>query len=245
MFHDPLHRWRCADDLALARGNLQMQFVRATSEQVWSLHTWRTRHRARQLKARAIPQRIARAFHLSRLCARARQLKGGAVYAAGEKGQFAEELAELHDGSVSLFVTLPVFRGLLVSEQRAEILSRFESLIGEHLAHLDGILGDVLIRRERSDGHLTRSLFRSISTVRSGAATPTRDDQILGIIEQAQLFLMGSCSFALRYARRVGGERSVQVLEDSLTRIGSIAVQLTAPRWDAQPAQREWSDAVA
>lgn len=169
---------------------------------------------------------------------------GGAVFEAEAKGQFAEELAELHDGSISLFVTLPVFRSLLVSSESAELLLRYESLLAEHLAHLDGILGDVLVRRERSDGHLTRSLFRSITAARCQAATLARDEQILSIVEQAQLFLMGSCGFALRYARLASGERSVQVLEESLARIGSIAVQLVAPHWNSR-VHHELSDAVA
>ena len=163
---------------------------------------------------------------------------------AVNSGQFAEELAELHDGSISLFVTLPLFRNLMISEQRAAVLARFEGLIGEHLAQLDSILGDVLVRGDRSDGNLTRSLFRSIATLGVWPATPARDEEILSIVEQAQLFLMGSCGFALRYARQARVERSVQVLEDSLSRIGSLAVQLAAPQWDVRE-ELELSDAVA
>jgi hypothetical protein len=169
---------------------------------------------------------------------------GCAVFAAEERGQFAEELAELHDGSISLFVTLPVFRDMMLSERNAAALSRFESVIAEHLAHLDDILGDVLIRRDRSDGHLTRSLFRSIANLRVWPATAARDEEILSIVEQAQLFLMGSCSFALRYARQARIERSAHVLEESLARIGSLAVALAAPQRDSL-ALHEWSDAVA
>lgn len=163
---------------------------------------------------------------------------------AANGGQFAEELAELHDGSISLFVTLPLFRNLMISEQRAAVLARFEGLIGEHLAQLDSILGDVLVRGDRSDGNLTRSLFRSIAALGVWPATPARDEEILSIVEQAQLFLMGSCGFALRYARQARVERSVQVLEDSLSRIGSLAVQLAAPQWDVRE-ELELSDAVA
>lgn len=159
-------------------------------------------------------------------------------------GEFAEELAELHDGSVSLFVTLPVFRSMLVSEQRAETLARFESGIGEHLAQLDGILGDVLIRRDRGDGDLTRSLFLALTRLRSRAASVARDRDILAVVQQAQVFLMGSCSFALRFARQARIDPSVQVLEQSLGRIGSIALQLSSFQHDGlSPA--EWSDAVA
>ena len=166
------------------------------------------------------------------------------MFAAEEKGQFAEELAELHDGSISLFVTLPVFRSMMLSQRNAAALAKFEAVIAEHLAHLDDILGDVLIRRDRSDSHLTRSLFRSIANLRVWPATAARDDEILSIVEQAQLFLMGSCSFALRYARQARIERSAQVLQESLTRIGSLAVSLVTSQRDAL-APNEWSDAVA
>lgn len=165
---------------------------------------------------------------------------------AAIKGQFAEELAELHDGSISLFVTLPVLRSLLVSEQRAAALAAFEGLIAEHLAHLDGILGDVLVRRDRSDGHLTKSLFRSIAELRLWPASAERDTEILELVSQAQLFLMGSCGFALRYAKQAGVQRSASVLQDSLTRIGTFAVQLVASHWDAGTrSQVGMSNAVA
>lgn len=160
------------------------------------------------------------------------------------RGQFAEELGELHDGSVSLFVTLPVFRTLLVSDGCAMLLRRFEAVIGEHLSHLDGILGDVLVRRDRSDGDLTRSLFRALTIVRSSAASPERDAEILTTLEQAQIFLMGSCGFALRFARQAGVDRSVQILEQSMARIGSLALQFpSAQHADTLGYQR--SDAVA
>jgi hypothetical protein len=166
------------------------------------------------------------------------------MYDSTIDGQFAEELAELHDGSISLFVTLPVFRSLMVSEQRAAGLARFEGLIGEHLAHLDGILGDVLVRRDRADGDLTRSLFGALTSLRMRPASPSRDEEILGIVQQAQLFLMGSCSFALRFARQAQVDRSVHVLEGSLARIGSLAMQFMVPARGTDAAH-EWSDAVA
>ena len=160
-------------------------------------------------------------------------------------GLYAEELAELHDGSIGLFVTLPVFRSLLHSEQRAHALSEFEDLVAEHLAHLDSILGDVLVRRDRSDSDLTRSLFRSLSLLRQRSASQTRDREILSVVSQAQVFLMGSCSYALRFARQAGVERGVHVLEASLMRIGLVAVQFLAP-FDGDDSAHEWSsDAVA
>lgn len=159
-------------------------------------------------------------------------------------GQFAEELGELHDGSVSLFVTLPVFRTLLVSEGCAMLLRRFEAVLGEHLAHLDGILGDVLVRRDRTDGDLTRSLFRALTMLRSSAPSSERDAEILTTLEQAQIFLMGSCGFALRFARQAGVDRSVQVLEESMGRLGSLALHLpSALHADSTGYQR--ADAVA
>jgi hypothetical protein len=63
--------------------------------------------------------------------------------------QYAEELAELQDGSIGLFVTLSVFRSLMVSNQRLLALGQLEQLVAEHLAHLDVIPGDMLVRRDR------------------------------------------------------------------------------------------------
>lgn len=140
--------------------------------------------------------------------------------------QFADELTELHEGSVSLFVTLPVFRALALSQQCAEVLARFEAMIGEHLAYLDGIFCDVLVRRDRRDGELTRLLFRSLRTLRARQASEERDLDIIRTVEQAQLFLMGSCSFALSFARQAQVSRSEQVLVDSLRRIRSLALLL-------------------
>lgn len=159
-------------------------------------------------------------------------------------GQFAEELAELHDGSISLFVTLPVFRGLMLSAPLAASLHTFEALIGEHLAYLDGILGDVLVRSDRADGCLTRSLFRSLAHLRMRPASASRDEEIAGVVEQAQLFLMGSCSFALRFARQAGVDRSVHVLEESMSRIGVFALQFVSPHGERDIVP-SWSDAVA
>ncbi len=160
--------------------------------------------------------------------------------------EFAEELTELHDGSISLFVTLPVFRGLLESAQRADALQRLEANIGEHLAYLDGILGDVLVRRDRMDSELTRWLFDSLNRLRALAASATRDREIMSVMQQAQAGLMGSCGFALRCARQVRRQRAVEVLEASLGRIGSLAPQLTQAQVPAVPVARaEWLNAVA
>lgn len=145
------------------------------------------------------------------------------MYMSTTSGQFAEELAELHDGSVSLFVTLPILRKLMSSPKPSAALARFEGVIGEHLAQLDCILDDLVAHRERRDSDLTRSLFRSLSILRERPASRERDAQILEIVEQAQLFLMGSCGFALRFARQAGVDRSVHVLERSLEQIGSLA----------------------
>ncbi|HYW31696.1 MAG TPA: hypothetical protein VE869_09335 [Gemmatimonas sp.] len=145
------------------------------------------------------------------------------MYMSTTSGQFAEELADLHDGSVSLFVTLPIFRELMSSPHIASALARIEGVIGEHLAHLDCLRDETAIRRERRDSDLTRSLFRALSIVRSRPASRERDAQILEIVEQAQLFLMGSCGFALRFARQAGVDRSVHVLERSLEQIRSLA----------------------
>ncbi|MCC7052103.1 MAG: hypothetical protein IT355_02470 [Gemmatimonadaceae bacterium] len=158
-------------------------------------------------------------------------------------GQFADELAELHDGSISLFVTLPVFRQLLQSTQGAAVLAECEAVLGEHLAHLDGIVGTVLTDTNRRDGDLTGSLFRSLTRVRRLPASPVRDEEIIGVVQQAQLFLMGSCSFALRIARQSGLDRCVYILERSLLRLRSLAVRDALPF--ATTSSRELSGAVA
>ncbi len=149
-------------------------------------------------------------------------------YSATLDGRFAEELSELADGSMSLFVILPIFRSLVVSERRASELQRFEALMGEHLAQLEGILGDVMVRRDRSDGALTRVLFDELSRLGALPASTTRDTEIFAVVEQAQLFLMGSCSFSLQCARDAELARPADVLEDALARIGSMAVQSVA-----------------
>jgi hypothetical protein len=166
------------------------------------------------------------------------------MFVTAISGQFAEELGELHDGSVSLFVTLPVFRTLLVSERCAALLLRYEAVLGEHLAHLDGILGDVLVRRDRNDGDLTRSLFRSLSTIRVCPPSEQRDAEIVSVLEQAQIFLMGSCGFALRFARQAGIDRSVQALEDSMARIASLALRMPLASMH-EPQEYARADAVA
>jgi len=161
-------------------------------------------------------------------------------------GQFAEELAELHDGSITLFVTLPVFRSLLLSEKHAKTLAAMEGGIGEHLAYLDGIVGDILLRRERSDGYLTRELFGSIPRIRLQPASPARDGEILRTVAGAQSCLMGSCSFALRYAHQAGTDRCVQVLQHCLATIGSLADRLVLSAWERDNVTRyDHSDAVA
>ena len=142
-------------------------------------------------------------------------------------GQLEDELSELADGSISLFVILPIFRGMLISDSRAMALARFEASIGEHLAHLDSILDDVFLTRDRSDGDLTQSLFRSLTEIRARPQSTARDEEILGVVQQAQLFLLGCCSFALRLAHHAGAARSAQVLKESLTRIGSLAAPYT------------------
>ena len=142
-------------------------------------------------------------------------------------GPLAEELSELADGSISLFVILPIFQRMLISDSRAMALQRFEGLMSEHLANLDGILGDVLLRRDQCDGELTKSLFGSLTQLRARPACTARDLEILGVVQQAQLFLVGSCGFALRFARGAHAHETVRVLEESLHRVGSQVSQYT------------------
>jgi hypothetical protein len=189
---------------------------------------------------------VARAFHFQARRARARLAGEAAMRESMVEQEFAEELTELHDGSISLFVTLPVFRDLLESAHRTDALQRLEETIGEHLAYLDGILGDALIRRDRSDSELTRWLFDSLRRVRSLSASTARDYEILLVMQRAQASLMGSCSFALRCARQVRRQRAVEVLEESLARIGSLAPQLTITQLPSvNGAPDEWLNAVA
>lgn len=143
-------------------------------------------------------------------------------------GRFAEELSELADGSISRFFILPRFRSMVVSDRRASDLQRFEALLEEYLAQLDGRLGDVLVRRDRSDGALTHVRFDELSRLGALPASTTRDTEIFAVVEQAQLFLMGSCSFSLQCARDAELARPANVLEDALARIGSMAVQSVA-----------------
>jgi hypothetical protein len=143
-------------------------------------------------------------------------------------GRFAEELSELADGSISLFVILPIFRAMVVSDRRAGELARFEAMVGEHLAHLDGILGDVLVRRDRSDGSLTRVLFNALGRLRALPSSTARDGEIVTVVEQAQLFLMGSCSFSLQLARDAELLHAAHVLQDAQARLGSLALQQVA-----------------
>jgi hypothetical protein len=145
----------------------------------------------------------------------------GTMHSSTVDGQLAEELSELVDGSISLFVILPIFRDMLVSDSRAAVLARYEAAMSEHLVHLDGILGDLLPRPEDADGDLTASLFQSLTHLRARPACVARDLEIVGVVQQAQLCLLGSCGFALRFARSANAIRSVPVLEASLARIGS------------------------
>jgi len=169
---------------------------------------------------------------------------GGVMLVGHTEGQFKDELAELHDGSISLFVTLPVFRQLVQSRELGRMLARCESVIGEHLAHLDGILAGLLSRAERHDGNLTSSLFKALVRVRVMPASEVRDGEIVEIIEQAQLFLTGSCSFALRFARQAELYRASHVLEASLRRLGTLAAEF-APARPADNAEHRYSSAVA
>ncbi len=159
-------------------------------------------------------------------------------------GPLAEELSELADGSISLYVILPIFRRMLVSDSRAMALLRFESLISEHLANLDGILGDVLLRRDQCDGDLTKSLFRSLTHLRTRPASTARDLEILGVVQQAQLFLIGSCGFALRFARGAQADETVRVLEESLHRVGSRVGPYTVSDLGSEREQ-VWSSPAA
>jgi hypothetical protein len=144
-------------------------------------------------------------------------------------GPLAEELSELADGSISLFVILPIFQRMLVSDSRAMALQRFEGLISEHLANLDSVLGDVLLRRDQCDGDLTKSLFRSVTHLRIRPESVARDHEILGVVHQAQLFLVGSCGFALRFATSAHADETVRVLQASLLILGSMIGQSAVP----------------
>ncbi len=160
----------------------------------------------------------------------------GTSYISTTDGPLAEELSELADGSISLFVVLPILREMCVSDSRAVALARFEKLISEHLAHLDGILGDVLLRRDHCDGDLTRSLFRSLTHLRIRPASTARDLEILGVVQQAQVFLVGSCGFALRFARSAQADEAVRVLEESLLRLGAQVGQYTVSEYVSELA---------
>ncbi len=103
-------------------------------------------------------------------------------YSATLGGRSAEELSELADGSIRLFGILPILCSMVVEDRRASELQRFKVLIGEHLAHPDGLLGDVLGRRDRFDSKLTRGLFDALSQLRALPASTTRDGDIFAVV---------------------------------------------------------------
>lgn len=153
----------------------------------------------------------------------------GTMHGSTIDPQLAVELSELADGSISLFVILPIFQGMMVSDRRAATLAACELSIGEHLAELDGILGELLGCRDGTDGDLTTSLFQSLTALSKQPASAARDAAILHVVKHAQLCLLGCCGFALRLARTAGEERLVHALEESLARIGSLAGQFSVP----------------
>jgi hypothetical protein len=149
------------------------------------------------------------------------------VRSAFDHIELAGELTELHDASVTAFVTMPVFAALMQSQECAPSLRAIATALGEHLNALDCILHDVKIRRADDDSDFTRSLFVRLTAITQRTPSPARDDEILRMVDQVMLFLIGSCAFALQCARRAGEYRVVHVLEPAIGRLTAVKARWT------------------
>jgi hypothetical protein len=146
--------------------------------------------------------------------------------------EYADELAELHDGSVSLFVTLPRFRAMVQSPMLRERLSTVERAVGDHLAVLDRVLVVVQPPRDRHDGKLTTSLFDSLHDIQRESTSAARDARIRSTVEMAHLALVGACGFTIATARAAGAYLHSDVLSSALDRLRALSdthMSLPAP----------------
>jgi hypothetical protein len=205
-----------------------------------SIHLAGERWRSRQLKTRVTLSSSCSRFSFFRrhgieaLLAR----KDTAMNFGASDNELVNELSELHDGSVSLFVTLPVFRNMLTCPILVESFEQLERMVGEHFAQLDRILASVPVGERQCDGDVTKSLFDSLRSMHGQAASPLRDAEIVQAVQQAQLYLLGSCGFALRCARQDGLDGVAALLEISMRRMRSVGLPVllgnsTADRTEA------------
>jgi hypothetical protein len=127
-----------------------------------------------------------------------------------------QELAELQAGSVSLFKHLPDFRNGLTCPQRQQVLADIEAAVGEHLAQLDRIVSVIPLSAERCVSDVTRGLDGAFNAMQQSWPSTSRDADILQAVQRAQLFLLGSCGYALRCARSAGLGDIAALLELSM-----------------------------
>jgi ferritin-like metal-binding protein YciE len=162
---------------------------------------------------------------------------------AATPSDLTSELSELYLGSVSLFRMLPTFRVGMTCPDRQRLLSDIEAAVGEHLAHLDRILTMIPIDLRGADGEVARMLSEALSTVQNDWPSDARDVAILQAVQQVQLFLLGSCGFAIRCARAAGWCDVAAILEASMRKMrgAGLPVLLGASERERQRATASWA----
>ena len=136
--------------------------------------------------------------------------------------QLTAELSELHDGSLCLLLTLPVFERMLICPTSSAEFRELHGAMGQHLTELDRTLGWVRYGRAREDSELTRQLFTAVTELHAERPSPERDLTVLSTVQHAQLYLLGSCGFAIRCARQAGRSAIADVLEESVRLLRSV-----------------------
>jgi hypothetical protein len=168
---------------------------------------------------------------------------GGCVETCTNDSLFTTELAELHDSSVALFVTLPVFRSLLATGEHLPTLVECQDVLADHLRSLDQLLAQSGLRHVAHDSTLTATLFTSLQEIQLEPISSDRDDQILEILRLAHVVLLGSCGFAMRYARMTGMQLECVSLQHEATRLAWLAWRFAAQT--ARPRSGSWSGQLA
>jgi hypothetical protein len=136
--------------------------------------------------------------------------------------QLMAELSELHDGSLCLLLTLPVFERMVTCEASSAELRDLHAAMGTHLTELDQTLGWARFGRVRDDSDLTKRLFTAVTELYAEPASPDRDRAVLRAVQHAQLYLLGSCGFAIRCARQIDRGAISEVLERSVRLLRSV-----------------------
>lgn len=143
-------------------------------------------------------------------------------------GPFLAEIMELHDASVSLFVTMPILRSMLSSDTHADDLAACERTLGRLLCQLDRLVIGALPRAERRDGAMTTVIFSTLQQLRRRPASPARDLEIVSLTQEGQLFLMGAAGFALAFARGVRAYTNIEILRTVMATISQLGARLDA-----------------